>query len=276
MTKKQSAVIIKDDLGDTLELDRVPSRIVSLIPSITETLFELGAGSRVAGITDYCIHPADALAGIPKVGGTKGFSIDLVRDLSPDLAIANKEENRKPEIDALRQVCPVFVSYPRTVEQAVKTILDLGTLTGRSAEASTMAAECGSLLESIYPPVLGRPFRTVCFVWREPWIAVGRDTYVDDLFDTFGFKNVFAADDGRYPQTSLEAVLDRGPEIVILPDEPYAFGPSDHTEVESFFAGRGSPVRVLRMDGTLITWFGYRTMLGIDHLRQVKTRLLAQ
>ena len=266
---------LKDDLGDRVELNVPAARIVSLVPSITETLFELGAGGQVAGVTDYCIHPAAAVAQILKVGGTKGFSLDRVVGLEPDLVIANKEENRKPEVEALRRECPVFVTDPRTVEQAMKTVLDLGMLTGRAVEASTMAADCESRLSGVYPATLARPFRTVCFVWRDPWMAVGSDTYVGDLLDTFGFKNIFASEDGRYPQTSLEAVLDRGPEVIMLPDEPFEFGSGDVGEIEAFFAERGAPVKIFAMDGTLLTWFGYRTALGVDYLQRTKTSLLA-
>lgn len=271
----QDVIGVTDDLGDLVELAALPVKIVSLVPSITETLFELGAGGLVAGVTDYCIHPEAAVADIPKVGGTKGISLDRVAALDPDLVIANKEENRKPEVEALRGECPVFVTDPRTVEGAMKTVLDLGALTGRSIEASTMAADCESRLSGVYPAVLARPFRTACFVWRDPWMAVGPDTYVGDLLDTFGFKNIFAPADGRYPQTSLEAVLDRGPEVIMLPNEPFEFGSSDVGEIETFFIDRGVRVKILTMDGTLLTWFGYRTALGIDYLRQAKSRLLA-
>lgn len=269
-------IVVDDDLGARLELGALPQRIVSLVPSITETLIELGAGRRIAGVTDYCIHPAEAVAEIPKVGGTKGVAMDRIRSLSPDLIIANKEENRKSEIEALRRDYPTFVTYPRTVEQAMKTVLDLGTLTGRATEASTMAAECESRLIAMYPPMMARPFRTVCFVWRDPWMVVGPDTYVGDLLNTFGFNNIFTEGDGRYPQTSLEMVLDRGPEVILLPDEPYPFHPSDRNDLERFFVENGARVNVLTMDGTLITWFGHRTALGIDYLRQAKTRLLEQ
>jgi ABC-type Fe3+-hydroxamate transport system substrate-binding protein len=266
---------VKDDLGARFEFGAPPNRIVSLVPSVTETLIELGAGPQIAGVTDYCIHPAEAVAGIPKVGGTKGFSAERVIALGPDLVIANKEENTKPEVDALRREYPVFVTHPRNVEQAMKTVLDLGALTGRTIEASTMASDCESRLAGAYPPALARPFRTVCFVWRDPWMAVGPNTYVGDLLDTFGFKNIFAADEGRYPTTSLETVLDRGPEVVMLPDEPFEFGSDDAQDVESFFVERGATVKILTMDGTLLTWFGYRTAQGIDYLRRAKTGLLA-
>jgi ABC-type Fe3+-hydroxamate transport system substrate-binding protein len=201
--------------------------------------------------------------------------MERVVALRPDLVVANKEENRKPEVEALRRECPVFVTAPRTVEQALKSVLDLGTLTGRSREASTMAAGCESRLAGVHPAILDRRIRTVCFVWRDPWMAVGPDTYVGSLLDTFGFTNVFSVDDGHYPQISLDTVLDRGPEVIMLPDEPFEFGPVDAEHLETYFGERGMRVKTITMDGTLLTWFGYRTALGIDYLRQTKTHLLA-
>ena len=268
-------ITIKDDLGDRFEFDAPPSRIVSLVPSITETLFELGGGDRVVGVTDYCIHPRDGVGDIPKLGGTKQVILDRVAGLEPDLAVANKEENRRSDVDQLRRVCPVFVTDPRTVEQAAKTVLDLGILTGCTKEAAGISALIESMLSTIQPAVLKRRLRTACFVWRDPWMAVGPDTYVADLLDTFGFENVFTDNDGRYPCTTLEAVLDRRPEVVMLPDEPFAFGPSEAREIETCFVERGAPVEILAMDGTLLTWFGYRTARGLEYLRRAKTRLLA-
>ncbi|MFQ5512485.1 MAG: helical backbone metal receptor, partial [Candidatus Krumholzibacteriia bacterium] len=120
MGNDADAIVLTDALGDELRLAGPPKRIVSLVPSITESLIELGAGGRLVGITGYCVHPAEAVASIAKVGGTKGFSFDRIETLAPDLVIANKEENRKHHIDRLRDAYPVFVTYPRTVKEAIE------------------------------------------------------------------------------------------------------------------------------------------------------------
>lgn len=270
---KGNSIRITDDLGDELVLERVPERIVSLVPSITETVIELGAAARVVGVTAYCAHPERVVTGIPEVGGPKGFSTEKIDALSPDLIIANKEENQRHQIDALRKHYPVFVTYPRTVEEAVKTVLDLGILTDRSSKASEIAATCDSLITSTHPAVRARPLRTVCLVWRDPWMAVGTDTYVSDLLDTFGFRNVFSPSEDRYPQTTLDIVVSKAPDVVVLPSEPYEFTASDRRDVESALEKEGRRAAILQVDGSYLTWFGYRTIHGLRWLKDTKTRL---
>ncbi|UCG52731.1 MAG: ABC transporter substrate-binding protein [Candidatus Latescibacterota bacterium] len=226
---------IKDDLGNGLVLLKRPERIISLVPSITETLVELGAGELLVGVTDYCIHPKQVVAGIPKVGGTKGFSPEKIDALGPDLVIANKEENRKDQIDALRERYNVYVTYPRTVTQAMKTVQALGSLTRADAKACEIAQTCDRIIASTNRVTLGTQIETACMVWRDPWMAVGTDTYVSGLLEVFGFRNVFVHSRERYPKTTLDEIVARRPEVVILPSEPYEFGESDVSEVKSFF-----------------------------------------
>jgi ABC-type Fe3+-hydroxamate transport system substrate-binding protein len=265
---------IRDDLGDELTLDDVPRRIVSLVPSVTETVIALGAADRLAGVTNYCVYPADIVKDIPKVGGTKGFSFESIDAARPDLILANKEENRKHQIEKLRERYPVFVTYPRTVEQAIKMILDLGVLTGTEERASELAASCDHFLESMEPAIAGPPLRTACMIWRDPWMAVGPDSYVSALLDRVGFVNVFTEADGRYPETTLDAVIERRPEVIILPSEPYEFGKADQEELDRFLEGRGVAATTLRMDGSLLTWFGSRTLKGLRFFYETKARLL--
>jgi len=269
-------VVVVDALGEELILPRLPQRIVSLVPSITETVIDLGASARLVGITTYCTHPQSVVASIPKVGGTKGFSFRKIDSLTPDLVIANKEENRKQQIEKLRKKYPVFVTYPRTVEDAIKMVADLGVLTATSAMASKFIATCQQLLAAIGNSALGRPLRTGCMIWRDPWMAAGADSYASALLGRVGFTNVYNLSAGRYPETSLQTVFERNPDVIILPDEPYEFGEQDKQEVESFFSERGKSIRVLLMDGSYLTWFGTRTLKGLRHLRQVKSKLCAK
>jgi ABC-type Fe3+-hydroxamate transport system substrate-binding protein len=264
---------IRDDLGGELTLDGVPRRIVSLVPSITETVIGLGAADRLVGINNYCVYPADVVKDIRKVGGTKGFSMDVIDAVGPDLILANKEENRKHQIETLRESYPVFVTYPRTVEGAVKMILDLGVLTDTQERASEHAASCDFFLESIDLSIAGPPLRTVCMIWRDPWMAVGPDSYVSALLDRIGFVNVFTKADGRYPETTLDAVIERQPEVIILPSEPYAFRKQDKDELDDLLSARGVMASTLRMDGSLLTWFGTRTIKGLRFLYDTKARL---
>jgi ABC-type Fe3+-hydroxamate transport system substrate-binding protein len=274
VTTGPGRIVLRDDLGDELVLDGSPRRIVSLVPSITETVIDLGAAERLIGITNYCVHPAEAVAGIDKVGGTKGFSLQKINTLAPDLVLANKEENRKHQIDEIRKSCPVFVTYPRSVEEAVQMILNLGVLTDTSTLASEFATSCDHLLDSMDPSLIAQPLRTACMIWRDPWMAAGPDSYMSALLERVGFVNVFSKSSGRYPETSLEAVLERAPDLVILPDEPYEFGDSDNKEVYSAIRAAGGTARVLLMDGSYLTWFGTRTLKGLRFLYNTKSSLL--
>jgi ABC-type Fe3+-hydroxamate transport system substrate-binding protein len=232
---EDKTITIRDDLGDELLLEQLPRRIVSLVPSVTETVVDLGAGDRLVGITNYCVHPAEAVASLRKVGGTKGFSFEKIDELHPDLILANKEENRRHQIDRLRESYPVFVTYPRTVDDAIKMVIDLGALTGTSAQAREFALSCESVMEAVDGNVTA--LRTACFIWRDPWMAAGHDTYMNSLLSRLGFANVFEKSEGRYPETTLQSVLERDPEVILLPDEPYEFGQIDREEIGAISRG---------------------------------------
>ena len=274
MSKKPDAIVLTDALGDELRLGGPAKRIVSLVPSISESLIELGAGGTLVGITNYCVHPAAAVASIAKVGGTKGFAFDKIAALTPDLIIANKEENRKHHIDKLRESYPVFVTYPRTVGEAIDMVGDLGTLTGTVERAQAFAAAYQEIISRGPPGQHAAPLRTACLIWRDPWMAAGPGTYMSDLLETVGFQIVFTDDDGRYPETTLEAIIERTPQVIILPDEPYEFAEKDQKDVERVLVEKGHRARVVLMDGSYLTWFGTRTLPGLRYLHGLRRELL--
>jgi ABC-type Fe3+-hydroxamate transport system substrate-binding protein len=274
MNHENHPIHMRDALGGEITLAGPPRRVVSLVPSITETLIDLGIGERLVGITNYCVHPQNAVAHITKVGGTKGPSFDTIDALAPDLIIANKEENRKRHVERLRERYPVFVTDPRTVDDALRMIGELGRLTALSAVADKLAASGRLLLTSLPGMVVSQELRTVCLIWRDPWMAVGPDTYVDDLLARVGLSNVFTAPAARYPETSLETVTELAPEVILLPDEPYAFAERDQQEIGELLALRGGRARVLLVNGSYLTWFGSRTLEGLRYLVELKKRLL--
>jgi ABC-type Fe3+-hydroxamate transport system substrate-binding protein len=266
---------VRDDLGDEVVLTEIPRRIVSLVPSMTETVIDLGAADRLVGITRYCVHPAEVVARIPRVGGTKGFSFEKIASMKPDLVLANKEENRKHHVERLRKTYRVFVSHPRTVEEAVGMVRSIGALTGRSVEASEFAASCDRVLASLEPSVVEPSLRTLCMIWREPWMAAGADTYMNALLARVGFDNVFAPADGHYPKTTLAEIVERKPDVIILPDEPYAFGAENKEHMERYVKDHGGAARAVLFDGSLLTWFGTRTLKGLQAVYEAKRQLLA-
>lgn len=260
---------ITDDLGTGFEFDGPPQRIVSLVPSLTETLIKMGAAERVVGCTEWCIHPADITADIPKVGGTKNVSIQKVLALEPNLVIANKEENRERHIEALREEIPVFVTYPRTVDDGLETLGDMGVIAGNAAKAEEIARTCRSTLAQMAARDL-MPLVTACLIWRDPWMAVGPGTYVNDLLNRCGFANAFGESPDRYPQTTLEEVFDRDVEVILLPDEPFEFGSKDVVDVMKARPTDSSAREIVLLDGSYLTWYGVRIAPAVEFLGKLR------
>lgn len=263
---------LTDDLGGTHRFDSPPRRIVSLVPSLTETVVELGGREQLVGVTKWCVHPRGALADITKIGGTKNPSIDTVLGLEPDLILANHEENRERHVVELRKHVPVFLTYPRTVRGALKTVADMGALLDQVDRADAVIAECNTIIGDLRRSG-ARPLRTACMIWRDPWMAAGQDTYVSDLLHACGFSNVFGAYQGRYPETSLKEVIAHEPDVVLLPDEPFVFDEGHKHEVEAALMTDLPDCHVVLHDGSYLSWFGTRTRLGLRDLTALRRAL---
>jgi ABC-type Fe3+-hydroxamate transport system substrate-binding protein len=243
---------LQDVLGGSFEFTATPRRVVSLVPSLTETLFDLGAGDAVAGITDFCIFPENLDK--PRVGGTKNPRIDEIRALAPDLVYVNLEENLERHAQAIEAFAPVFVTEPKTVDDVATLIASLGSIHQRVERAD----ELRESLEQERGHVASFTFAVP--IWKKPWMWCGGDTYVSNLVESIGGRNVLH-DEMRYPSLSLEQVLSLHPDVVFLPDEPYAFTAGDAAEI--------SGTRVIGpFPGHLFTWHGTRTILGLRFLRK--------
>jgi ABC-type Fe3+-hydroxamate transport system substrate-binding protein len=243
---------VKDLLGHDFEFAAPPRRVISLVPSLTETLFDLGAGDDVAGITDFCIFPENVNK--PRVGGTKNPHIDEIRALAPDLVYVNLEENLERHAQAIEEFAPVFVTEPKTVDDVAKLITTLGAIHQRVDRANeltdALAKERGNVAS----------FTFAVPIWKKPWMWCGGDTYVSNLVESIGGRNVLH-DEIRYPSLDLGDVLSRNPDVVFLPDEPYLFTAGDAAEIA------GTRV-VGPFPGHLFTWHGTRTILGLRFLRE--------
>lgn len=234
----------------------IPQRVVSLVPSLTETLFELGAGNRVVGATDFCIYPASIAC--VRVGGTKNPDIDRIRDLRPDLVHMNSEENLRRHAEQIAEFAPLHVTEPKSVDDVRDLIVDLGELYGLQQRAGGLAAA----FDRGRAALPARRFTFACAVWKRPWMWCGGDTYVSSLVAAAGGENVLAHR-RRYPQLDLDCMASLAPEIVFLPDEPYVF-----TEVDAAEAAAATGARVVGpFPGHLFTWHGSRTILGFEFLR---------
>ncbi|MFB6892229.1 helical backbone metal receptor [Kitasatospora sp. NPDC056327] len=223
-------------------------RVVSLVPSLTEAVAATAPGL-LAGVTDWCSHPA-GLA-VPRVGGTKNPDVDRITALAPDLVIANDEENRRPDLDALRAAgLPVWVTDIRTLDQALTSLdrlLTLGCGLARPAWLDAAEAAWAGLR-----PLPGPARRAVVPIWRRPWMVLGHDTFAGDLLHRLGLRLPHAEDPDRperYPAVPLPDLLATRPDLVVLPDEPYRFTPEDGPE-----AFPGIPAALV--SGRHLTWYG--------------------
>jgi ABC-type Fe3+-hydroxamate transport system substrate-binding protein len=246
---------MKDLLGRTFDFATPPSRVVSLVPSLTETLSDLGAGDAVVGITDFCIFPEGL--DLPRVGGTKNPRIDEIRALAPDLVYVNLEENLERHAKQIEEFAPVFVTEPKTVDDVAELITTLGAIHRRDTRGLTesLARERGVVAD----------FTFAVPIWKKPWMWCGGDTYVSNLVESIGGRNVLR-DQERYPSMPLDDVLALKPDIVFLPDEPYLFTSADAAEI------RGTRV-IGPFPGHLFTWHGTRTILGLRFLRAALSSL---
>jgi ABC-type Fe3+-hydroxamate transport system substrate-binding protein len=223
-------------------------RVVSLVPSMTETLFDIGAGDDVAGVTDWCIFPPDLDR--PRIGGTKNPNVDKIRELAPDIVYMNSEENLRRHAEAIETFAKVIVTEPKSVDDVLALIEQLGEIHGRDVRAWT--ARIRAARRHVADFAFAVP------IWKKPWMWCGGDTYVSNLVESVGGRNVLR-NQQRYPQFDVDEVLALQPDIVFLPDEPYAFTADDARAIEG--------TRVIGpFPGHLFTWHGTRTALGLEWL----------
>jgi len=248
----------RDASDSELVLARTPRRIVSLVPSLTETLFALGVGAAVVGVTQFCEEPATAVATLPKVGGTKTPSIETIVALKPDLVIASTEENRAEDVAALRaRGVPVFVTFYPTVAAALDGIAALAAIVGVAAPAwlqgaLAAVAECAARRQA--------PVRYFCPIWRRPYMVARADTYMADLLALAGGVSAFPADGpAHYFTVALADLPAAAPRVILLPDEPYRFAPRHLADFAPYATVPAlASNRVHFVDGKALTWYGPR------------------
>jgi ABC-type Fe3+-hydroxamate transport system substrate-binding protein len=257
---------VTDARGASVGLPDRVERVVSLVPSLTEWLVVAGVGERLVGVTDWCLEPADALAGLPRVRGTKNPDLAAIRRLEPDLVVANAEENRRLDVQRLEAaLTAVFVTMPTTVAGAVAELRALAAAVGDLPGAAALDAEAVAAVADAYHRRPGRRVRYACAVWRDPWMWLGRRTYAADLLGLAGGEPVLDDPASRYPRLDPGALAALGPEVVLLPSEPYEFAAADAEEVAATFGGP----RVELVDGRALTWYGPRIPAALASFRQL-------
>jgi len=250
-----------DASGVEWALGRPPRRIVSLIPSTTETLCALGLADALVGVTAYCREPAEVTRTKTKIGGEKDPDLEAIRALAPDLVVANVEENVREHIERLRAwAIPVWVTYPRTVADGLRLIRELGEVTGTRRRADEILGELEPLYERVRGAAAAHPPVEVFYaIWRDPYMTVGADTYVHDMLAVCGGRNVFDDRPERYPTVTLDEVAARRPGVILLPDEPFRFRRVHAKDFERYAdvpAVRDGRIRLV--DGKPFSWHGPR------------------
>lgn len=238
-----------------------PSRVVSLCPSITETIVAIGGFRLLAGVTRYCTRPKGMLWGLPRVGGTKTPDVARIVDLKPDLVFANAEENRREDVEALRSAgIEVDVTLPKTVAEVPETIRGWGRLLGTADQADPLAERIETEVAALSNEARGR-FRYAYWIWKDPWMTVSDDTYVADLLRLAGGENAYGGESERYPTTTPSEALAREARLQIFASEPYPFSEERHGELTAKLFGPGT--RRIFVDGDDFCWHGVRTLEGL-------------
>jgi ABC-type Fe3+-hydroxamate transport system substrate-binding protein len=257
---------VTDARGTAVALPDRAERVVSLVPSLTEWLVVAGVGERLVGVTDWCVEPAAALEALTRVRGTKNPDLEAVRRLAPDLVVANAEENRKLDVQRLEAGgLAVFVTMPTTVAGAVGELRDLAAAVGDLPGAAGLDAALVAAVGDAYRRRPARRVRYACAVWRDPWMWVGRRTYAADLLGLAGGEPVLDDPATRYPRIDPAEVAALGPDLLLLPSEPYAFTRADAGEVAAGFGG----ARVELVDGRALTWYGPRIPAALAGFRDL-------
>ena len=246
------------------------ARIVSLVPSLTELICDLGLADRLVGRTGFCIHPREVLRHVPKVGGTKDVRLDVVRKLAPTHLIADIDENRRDAVEAMMEFVPqVVVVHPQTVDDNLALYALLGEIFRRDAEAARLAAEFAAARQELTALAATLPRETVLYpIWREPWMTVRRDTYIAAMLSAAGWDTLPAEAATRFPTFVWDAPWLAGISRVLLPSEPYAFTDRHLAEV-----GALAQRPVTRIDGEMVSWYGSRAIAGLRYLAELRRQL---
>ncbi|MDR9418478.1 helical backbone metal receptor [Gracilimonas sp.] len=240
-------------------------KIVCLVPSLTELLFDLGLEGQVIGRTRFCIHPENKVKEVEIVGGTKNPRLEKIIEMQPDIIIANKEENRKEDIEILRKYSKVHVTEIDTIQDALLTIANLGQLLGVEHKAQNLVEKIDYLLSK--KPEAPELFVSY-FIWKDPWMTIGKDTYIHDVLDAYNLKNVFR-NLIRYPKTTLEELSSLNPDVILLSSEPYPFKEKHEAEIREVCPAS----KIELVNGEWFSWYGSRMIEAFTALNSWRKSL---
>jgi ABC-type Fe3+-hydroxamate transport system substrate-binding protein len=243
--------VFKDQTGRTISIDKIPQRIISLVPSQTELLFDLGLNEEVIGITKFCIHPDEWFHSKSRVGGTKQLKMDIIQQLQPDLIISNKEENVKEQIEELEKHYPVWISNVNNLDDAYEMINQIGLIIDKEQLASEMISRIKENFAQLQ--TINYKLQTAYLIWQNPYMTAGGDTFIHSMLEALGFKNIFE-DETRYPEVTIAELQTLNCELLLLSSEPFPFKQKHVEEIKA----QGFKGQVLLVDGEMFSWYGSR------------------
>ncbi|MBL3656549.1 helical backbone metal receptor [Fulvivirga sediminis] len=252
---------LNDHMGNEGKGPHCP-KIISLVPSITELLFNLELQDQIIGVTKFCVHPKELTKSIPKIGGTKNFKFDVIDELTPDLIIGNKEENYKEGIELLQTKYSLLLTDIKSIPEAIEMIRDIGAITGRARRAQSIIDKINNGLESLHKR---EAKRVLYLIWRKPYMAVGGDTYINNVLETLGLKNVLK-EVPRYPELSLEEINELKPDLILLSSEPFPFKEKHKRELERVSALSN----IHLVDGEMFSWYGSRIIQALSYFNSLQ------
>lgn len=258
---------LKDQIGRQLHLENIPKRIISLVPSQTELLYDLGLESSIVGITKFCVHPNHFLKTKTIVGGTKQIHLEKIKALQPDIILCNKEENTKAIVNACSEICTVHVSNIETISDCIAMIQQYGEIFNKKVEASKISEKIQINVKDFQTYIQEKStLKVAYFIWKNPFMVAGKNTFINYLLQLNKFKNVYA-DLGRYPEIELkqEETID----VVFLSSEPYPFKENHIVELQAYYTN----AKIQLVDGEMFSWYGSRLIKSFSYFKKLHVSL---
>ena len=255
-----------DDLGKTIFINKIPKRIVSLCPSITETLCELGLSDKIIACTDYCIHPIDKVKNINKIGGPKNFSEEKILKLSPDIIFAVKEENDANKIINISKKITTYVFDINSIKEGIELIKALGNIFEIQNIANVFIEKILEGYKNL--PKVNSNIQCLYLVWKNPYIAVGSGSFIDSVLNKLNLRNCLRNSEKKYPKINLNN-FENNFDLIILPSEPYRFSNKDIEELENVFPEKV----IIKVDGEMFSWYGTHQLKSISYFDKFVEKL---
>lgn len=248
--------------------DKKYKRIISVVPSLTELLFDLGMNEEVIGITGFCIHPQKWFKEKVRIGGTKNLHIEKIQALQPDLIIANKEENDKRQIEKLAENCDVYLSDVNTLPDALDMIVRIGELTDHLQQAMELRFKIKKGFDALSRNQTTPKIRSAYFIWKNPWMVAANNTFINEMMRYAGLENIFE-EMSRYPAITMEEIECLKPDLILLSTEPYPFKENDKDEFSKLFP----QIRIAIADGEMFSWYGSRLLKSVDYFHSFRKNI---